>query len=220
MYDDYEHDLKKDLEATSAELDEQRPTKKVRITEEEKGQSVKSQAFEKAVLLESASGEEEKNTSIEKQPVNTSSVDKLILKNTSLATAKKTRFVPRQCRNLFNASESITNAMKKTATASSSNNVPLAFKKRKAGESLREFPAEIRLKIFKYYFQAQHGKWNGRSPPLIRALRCDQVIYPEIMEAFYESDQEYHLNQRNGWSFCSMPDRVIESIRNLRIEIK
>lgn len=107
-----------------------------------------------------------------------------------------------------------------TTTALNCNYEPLAFERKKEEKSLREFPAEVRLKIFNYYFNTSDGKWNGKTPALICALRGNQIFYTEIMEVFYKSDQEYCLSNRNGWSFGSMSDRALESIRNLCVETK
>ena len=219
--DDFEDDTEGAFEnAPIVTNEDERPIKKTKFNKEKEkliDSNVLPQA--KAPTPLKISEEENQNTSQITSPA-TGSSQKLILKNTTSAGHKKARFVPRRVWNPFKVTKSIKSMSCKAGFLSNHYAILLPHKRQKVEGSLRELTAEIRLIIFKYYFQTPYGKWNGRSPALIRAFRCDQVIYPEIMEEFYKSDQEYHLNQRNGWSFCSMSAHAIESIRNLRIEIK
>lgn len=82
---------------------------------------------------------------------------------------------------------------------------------------LHDLPPEIRTSIWEH---SVDGEWDGRSPSIIRALRCDKKLYREAIEVFYKSDNTFHLNQRNGWSFCQMSQAALESIRKIKIEIK
>lgn len=58
------------------------------------------------------------------------------------------------------------------------------------------------------------GVWDGKTPPLIKALRADQEIYKEAMEIFYETNA-YELKESNGWSFQGMSGRVLETIESI-----
>ena len=146
-------------------------------------------------------------------------VPKFVMKNT-IDPAKKQGFIPRPIRNMMNAAKNTTNnpTPKVTTTV-----VPSNIRRRKSsgppkvGGYFHDLPPEIRLKIFGYCLD---DTWNGRSPAIIRVLRLDPIIYPEIMECWYKSDNVYHLNQRNGWSFCSMSKKAIDSVRKIKIEIK
>ncbi|KAH8596095.1 hypothetical protein B0O99DRAFT_593934 [Bisporella sp. PMI_857] len=116
-----------------------------------------------------------------------------------------------------------TSAIVKSSTALVPTKIPM----KKKPLNIPDMPSEVRLKVFEYYMSINtdsknDGKFRGRSPALIRALRTSkkQAMYFEAMEAFYKSEQVYTLNQRNGWSFCQMKPDIIQKIRKIAIEIK
>ena len=105
------------------------------------------------------------------------------------------------------------------ATTSPSTFIPPVMKIPISSSGLRDFPVEIRIKIFKEI--TMH--WDDKTPPLLTALRAEVLrgtpeSYYEVLELFLKQNTTFTLSQRNGWSFGDMGPRALRSIRNLRID--
>jgi hypothetical protein len=62
-------------------------------------------------------------------------------------------------------------------------------------KNLNEFPAEIRDEIFTLVLSEP---WGGRIPGLIKVLRGDSKLYPEVITMFTQL-QKFKITQ-GGWS--------------------
>lgn len=79
--------------------------------------------------------------------------------------------------------------------------------------TLNKFPPEIREKIFKLCLH-----WNGKTPSLIAAMRCNKELYGEVMDIFYNKmENAFVLSRRNGWEFGEMSVELAGRVKRLEI---
>ncbi|KAH7364112.1 hypothetical protein BKA65DRAFT_472453 [Rhexocercosporidium sp. MPI-PUGE-AT-0058] len=79
-----------------------------------------------------------------------------------------------------------------------------------------KFPAELREMIF---MEAFRDEWTGKTPALIKAVRMEDQIYAECMDAWYKQNHTYVLHAKNNWSFLDMKPHAIATIAKIKIMI-
>ncbi|KAL2072641.1 hypothetical protein VTL71DRAFT_11984 [Oculimacula yallundae] len=82
--------------------------------------------------------------------------------------------------------------------------------------SLHTLPSELRIKIFQYLCCSG---WTGQVPNIIKALRCDWVLYHEALEEFYRSGV-FVFCRENGWSFRDMTQQAVKTITRAGIMVE
>jgi hypothetical protein len=78
--------------------------------------------------------------------------------------------------------------------------------------TLHNLPPEVRELIFRPLCVC----WNGKIPPLIKALRSDKRLYGEALDIFFKNNT-FVFHAGNGWSFGDMTSEAVLSIQKVKI---
>lgn len=78
---------------------------------------------------------------------------------------------------------------------------------------LESFAPELRMMIFDLVFA---GTWNGKIPALLKALRRNEVMYKEALEAFIRSNT-FALSKANESALLGTSATAMGSIKYLKL---